>query len=232
MTKYWIGLDPNAEATTEKCAALAALSALEIALLDGAGTGGTPVAGKVVVADANQNIGVIKGTTLNIGTSGSETALSAAEIVRACDVSARIVTLVATGAITEVLHEGKILLLGEVGGNAAITLTLPAATGGGGIYRFIVSVLNARANGYKIAVVGNDTIDGSVNILDADGTTQAAYAATSTDDTFIMNGTTTGGQIGDWVEFVDIAADQWAVRGQLVCPAGSNIADPFSATVT
>ena len=34
------------------------------------------------------------------------------------------------------------------------------------------------------------------------------------------------------VEFVDIASNQYAVRGQLVCPAGSNVADPFSAAVS
>lgn len=57
-------------------AELAALSAAEVGLLDGAGTGGTPVASKVQVADANQNIGAVKATGLSIGTSGSETAIS------------------------------------------------------------------------------------------------------------------------------------------------------------
>ena len=33
-------------------------------------------------------------------------------------------------------------------------------------------------------------------------------------------------------ELVDIATNQWAVRGQLVVPVGSNPADPFSATVS
>ena len=44
-------------------------------------------------------------------------------------------------------------------------------------------------------------------------------------------GTTTGGAaIGDWVELVDIATNQWAVRGQLT---HSGIqATPFSATVS
>jgi len=41
---------------------------------------------------------------------------------------AGLVTITATGAITAATHAGRILLLGEVGGNAQATLTLPAAT--------------------------------------------------------------------------------------------------------
>jgi len=228
MTKYWIGQDPNAEATTAKCAALAALSAVETALLDGAGTGGTGVASKALVADSNQNIGIIKGTALHIGTSGSEVELSVDEIVRVCDVSVRIVTLVVDTTIVEATHENKILLLGEVGGNAELVATLPAATGGGAIYRFIVSVVNT--SNYVITVTGNDTIDGSVDILDLAGTAQTAYAATGTVNTITLNGTDQGGALGDWLEFRDIAADQWAISGGLTVPAASTpVADPFSA---
>ena len=225
MTKYWIGQDPNAEATTAKCAALAALSSDETELLDGAGTGGTGVASKALVADSNQNIGVIKGTALHIGTSGSEVELSADEIVRVCDVSTRVVTLAASTTIAVATHENKILLLGKSG--AAYTMTLPAASGSGAIYRFIVSVVNT--SNYVITVTGNDTIDGSVDILDLAGTAQASYAATGTVNTITLNGTDQGGAIGDWLEFRDIAADQWAISGGLTVPAASTpVADPFS----
>ena len=95
---------------------------------------------------------------------------------------------------------------------------------------FIVGAVNTSNHIVKVPDASN-VFKGSVNILDNDSTAQTAYAASGTDDTLTLNGTTTGGQVGDWVEFVDIAADTWAVRGQLVVPAGSNIADPFSATV-
>ena len=69
-----------------------------------------------------------------------------------------IVTLVATDAITLAEHAGRILLMGEVGGNAAATFTLPAATGSGAEFRFIVSVVNT--SNYVIQVANaNDTID-------------------------------------------------------------------------
>ncbi len=49
----------------------------ELNLLSGAGTGGTPVASKAQVADSHQNIGAVKATSIAIGTSGSETAVTA-----------------------------------------------------------------------------------------------------------------------------------------------------------
>ena len=50
-------------------------------------------------------------------------------------------------------------------------------------------------------------------------------------DTITINGGTTGGQIGDYLELVDIATDQWHVRGVMRCLTGVNPATPFSATV-
>lgn len=132
--------------------------------------------------------------------------------------------------VTAALHAGITNLLAKASA-ALSTLTLPDATGTGDVYRFIVSVVNT--SNYKFVVPdGSHTMVGSVNLLDADGTAQTGYVASAADDTLILNGTTSGGQMGDWVEFVDIMANKWAVRGQLVCAAGSNIADPFSSTVS
>ena len=48
-----------------------------------------------------------------------------------------------------------------------------------------------------------------------------------------LNGTTTGGgAIGDYVEVIDIASNQYSVSGMVTCAAGSNIATMFSATVS
>lgn len=157
------------------------------------------------------------------------TAATAVEITRACDVSARLVSVGGTSlALTEATHSDKIILLDHTA--AASTVTLPDATGSGAVFRFIVKAVNT--NNHVITVPdASNTLKGSVNILDNDSNAQTAYAASGTDDTLTLNGTTTGGQIGDWVEVVDIAADTWAIRGQLVVPAGSNVADPFSAAV-
>lgn len=144
--------------------------------------------------------------------------------------ASRLVTITATGAITAALHEGKTCLLGEVGGDALVTLTLPAATGSGGRYRFVVDVVNTSNYVIK-AVAGADVFRGA--LIGDDGgalTTTLRWAAGSTDDTLTLNGTTTGGALrGDWVEFEDIATDHWAVRG-VISQSGTE-ATPFSDTV-
>ena len=140
-------------------------------------------------------------------------------------------TFAATDAITETEHAGRTCLLGEVGGNALVTLTLPDATGSGATYKFIVSVTNT--SNYVIKVPdANNTIDGVITMLDMDGTAVTGYATAATSDTITLNGTTTGGLLGDHFELIDIAADKWHVRGCLRVPTSSNPATPFSATVS
>lgn len=181
-------------------------------------------------AEINAGVDGLTATAAEINTVADGVLATAAEVNRVADVSTRLVTIVADTTIDEATHEGKTLLLGEVGGDAAVAVTLPAATGSGAKYPFIVSVLNT--SGYTIKVAnGTDVMKGSVNILDNDAAAQTAYAASGTDDTITLNGTTKGGQVGDIVVFEDILAGVWHVRGQLVVPAGSNPADVFSATV-
>lgn len=155
---------------------------------------------------------------------------TAAEITRTTDISARVVTLAVTTAITEVLHEGRTVLMTGAGG--ARTFTLPAATGGGGKYRFVVGEVNT--SGYLIkAAAGTQLFKGLIIGQSAtDSATDAArtWAAGSTDDTITLNGTTTGGvKLGDFIEFEDVAATMWAVAG-LITQSGSE-ATPFSDTV-
>jgi predicted Fe-S protein YdhL (DUF1289 family) len=153
---------------------------------------------------------------------------TAAEINRACDVSTRIVTLTGDITVSEATHDGKTLLLGEVGGDAQLTVTLPAATGSGAIFHFVVSVVNT--SNYIIQVTGDDTIDGTIMALADGGDTVVGFEADGTDDTITLNGTTTGGAaIGDWVELRDIATDQYVVSGQIT--ATGNETTPFSAAV-
>ena len=143
-----------------------------------------------------------------------------------------ITTLTATASITTADHSGRTLLMGEVGGDAAATFTLPAATGSGDEYKFIVSVVNTSNYVIKVADA-TDTIDGQIIITDADGTAATSFVTAAASDTITLNGTTTGGgAIGDYVEVIDIASNQYSVSGMVTCAAGSNIATMFSATVS
>jgi hypothetical protein len=144
-----------------------------------------------------------------------------------------VVTLTADTTITNALHAGRILLMGEVGGDASATFTLPAATGTGAEFKFIVSVVNT--SNYVIQVTGDDTIDGSVVVTNdsTDGGTASliSWPTVAASDTITLDGTTTGGvNIGDYVLLTDIATDQYSVSGLL--NASGTEATPFSAAVS
>ena len=144
-----------------------------------------------------------------------------------------LVTLTADTTITNAAHAGRILLMGEVGGDASATFTLPAATGTGAEFKFIVSVVNT--SNYVIQVTGDDTIDGSVVVTNdsTDGGTASliSWPTVAASDTITLDGTTTGGvQIGDYVLLTDIATNQYTVSGLL--NASGTEATPFSASVS
>lgn len=184
----------------------------------------------VLVTATAAEINILAGATLNVTELNTLTGIvaTAAEINRGVDRSTRSVAAGATLAITELLHDQKTILLDQAAGSVC---TLPAPTIGMRI-RFLVTV-KPTSNFHQIKVAaGTDFMAGSVNILDADAAAQTAFIADgAADDNIQLNGTTTGGQVGDWIEIEGITATQWAIVGQLVCPAGSNVADMFSAAV-
>ena len=142
-------------------------------------------------------------------------------------------TITATDAITEAEHSGRTLLLGEVGGNANVVLTLPDATGSGNIYHFIVSVAMGGSTTYKIQVADADnTIAGQIMYLDEDGTAVTSFPTVAASDTITLNSGTQGGLVGDTLTLIDIATDKYAVSGQMRVSAGANPATPFSAAVS
>ena len=152
-------------------------------------------------------------------------ALTASEVLRAVDVSARIVNVTAsTLAVTEATHEGKIVTLNRAAG---IAVTLPAATGSGGVYRFIVGT-TVTSNSTTIKVTGNDVMFGIATVID-DAPAIIGWATAVDTDTITFNGTTTGGYKGDYVELVDFATDCWLVS--ITGRATGTEATPFSATV-
>ena len=146
--------------------------------------------------------------------------------------STGLVTLAIDVSITPALHAGCTNLLGEVGGNASLTATLPAATGTGHKYKFVVSVVNS--SNYVIQVVGDDIMQGHI-VTDSTGDAAAAevinWKTASDSDTMTFNATTSGGvQIGDWVELTDIASNTWMVYGYTT--TSGNEVTPFSAAVS
>lgn len=152
-----------------------------------------------------------------------------AEVSRIADVSGRIVSLTGSTTLSEATHEGKTLVLNGTG--AAYTQTLPAATGSGAVYKFVVGAVNT--SNHLIKVTGNDVMYGNI-VTNSTGDTpdlSQPWPTAADSDTITLNGTTTGGQaIGDRIELIDIAADKWAVLG-FTTTSGTE-ATPFSATVS
>lgn len=166
----------------------------------------------------------VDATALSIG--GVAVTATALELNRAADVSGRLVTVTAaTLTATEAAHDGKTVVLSKVDGQA---VTLPAASGSGMRLRFVVG-LTITSVGTTIKVVGNDTMKGLALGLDGDGVPANAWATAADSDTITLDGSATGGVVGDVVELEDIATDIWAVQVRL--QQSGTEATPFSATV-
>lgn len=125
-------------------------------------------------------------------------------------------------------HSGRTMKLDTLTGSVA---TLPAATGSGLSYSFIVSVL-ATSNSHVIKVANtSDAMQGFV--FSRDDTSDNAvsfFAVAGTSDTITLNRTTTGSVVvGESITITDFAANRYQVEG-FIANSGTP-ATPFSATV-
>lgn len=136
-----------------------------------------------------------------------------------------VVTLTASATLAADAYAGKVVAISAAAG---LTVTLPAATGSGATYEVIVAT-TVTSNSYIIQVANaSDVMMGVLAVAsDIAGVT---CPTTSTSDTITMNGTTTGGVLGSRVVLTDVAANKWAVSGELV--ASGTEATPFSAAVS
>lgn len=123
-------------------------------------------------------------------------------------------------------HNGRITTLNRAAG---IAVTLPAATGSGDTYRFVLgTTVTSNSTTIKVANA-TDVMTGTCTTLQDGGDTSVSFETASTSDTITWNGSTTGGIKGDYVELIDVASGLWFVR---VVQSGTGTeATPFSATV-
>lgn len=154
--------------------------------------------------------------------------LSQAELERGLDVSARLVAAGSALTLTEASHEGRTIKLDTAAGS---TVTLPASSGGGAVYRFLVTV-TATSNNHIIKVANaTDEFRGFVVQSASEATAPNIWWAADNDDTITLNRTTTGlAAQGEWFEIVDAASGHFFVRG--FSQASGTEATPFSATVS
>jgi hypothetical protein len=116
----------------------------------------------------------------------------------------------ATVTLSDKLHNGGWTMLDK---SAGVAVTLPAATGSGAHYKLLVKT---ASNATTIAVTGDDTFVGGYLCNDSGDTTAATadfFPAAAGNNRLTLTTVGGGGLAGDWLEFVDYAADKWMVRG-------------------
>lgn len=159
------------------------------------------------------NEGTTSSCTFNqIGTVGSSTSVAAGSAL----------------TLTKASHAGKIIQLDTATGS---TVTLPASTGSGSVYRFYVKTL-ATSNSHIIKVANSsDSMIGSIFTQSDDaGLPVKGYFAAANDDTITLNRSTTGSvKLGEFIEIRDVATNIFLVTG--VTSSTGTEATPFSATV-
>lgn len=140
------------------------------------------------------------------------------------------VAITADTTLTKEQHAGRIIVFNDADG---ASLTLPAASGTGHVYRFFVGVTVTSNNDVIKVANATDEFLGTLLGTDADtADTPTNFPALDADgfDTITMNGSTKGGIKGDYIEIEDVAAGIFSVRG--VFTATGAIATPFSAAVS
>jgi len=151
------------------------------------------------------------------------TTASIAQINAVCYSAGRVPSVTAaTLAVTAAANGELYTVLNRAAGTA---VTLPAATGSGRIYRFIIgTTITSNTTVIQTATTGSgDVMDGiAVGVASA----LVGFETASNTNTITFNGTTTGGIVGTRVELIDYASGHWGVQ---VRSNGSGTgATPFS----
>jgi hypothetical protein len=136
-----------------------------------------------------------------------------------------------TLAVAAATHNGKTVVLNRAAG---IAVTLPAATGSGARYRFVVGTALAAATtdstDVTFSVTDNDIFYGGILVQDtgdSDIATPELFTAAANSNKITLSTDSAGGAVGDFVEVEDIATDKWAVKGVFAAGAADPVT-PFS----
>jgi len=127
--------------------------------------------------------------------------------------------------ITAASHANRVVTLNVATGT---TVTLPAATGTGNKYTFFVGTTFTASGVIEVANT-TDVMAGNAYTVTTTATNAEGFATSATSDTVTLNGTTTGGILGDRVEIIDVASGVFSVVAN-TSSTGTE-ATPFSAAV-
>lgn len=137
---------------------------------------------------------------------------------------------ITAGATLTGANAGKLLVLNNAAGMA---LVLPAATGSGLTFQFeIGTTVTSVGITITTGVTGASSDAYQGYALTEDGGTMTGWVATAGaggSDVITLNGSTTGGFVGDYIEIQDAAAGRWAIK-RFVTKSTGTAATPFSHT--
>lgn len=133
-----------------------------------------------------------------------------------------VIAVTAATTLDDDAYAGRTINLNSTTGRA---ISLPKATGSGAVYTIFVGATVSSGN-HTVVANGTDVIQGVLNVAtDIAGVTIPTAADT---DTITMNGSTTGGVRGSWLELQDVASGIWSLKGALVSTGAE--ATPFSGS--
>lgn len=156
---------------------------------------------------------------------------------------ASVVAITSSTTLDPVSHGGRII---SVGGSLAanVTLTLPAidtsanptTSGPGqdpstannqGVTYTVWVPTTISTSSLKIGTNGTDKFVGSLLSVDTDSSgAVVGFTAGASNDFINLNGTTTGGVAGTWIQIVAVAANKYMVTG--VVNGSGTVATPFA----
>lgn len=189
---------------------------------------GTGAASKAVVLDASGDYTYPSTGTIVYPASSTAAFSASSTLTLSGTVTRTPAALTATVALTQALNANRI---NYVTGTSAAAYTLPEATGTGDQYILYMGEVNVSGMTLVTPDLVNSLLYGKANMLDVDATAATAFFTVTAGDsnTVTWDGTTKGGQIGDFMIATDLATDVFAIHVECRVPAGSNVASPFSA---
>ena len=122
--------------------------------------------------------------------------------------SGSVVTLSSDTSLTSGSHAGRVMLLDKADG---LTVTLPAASGSGNIYKFFVKE-TITSNNYVIQLSGSDTMSGVAVVANDGGASASIFETASDSSTITLDGSTKGGILGGMVELQDLYSGKYLVK--------------------
>lgn len=151
-------------------------------------------------------------------------AATSTEINRAAQLSTREVAGGATLTLTVAAHGDRTINFDTAAGTA---ITLPAATGTGVRFKFVVKAL-ATSNSHTITTAsGSDKFSGVITSTNTSTNVVTGWPAANNKTIITLNRTTTGSvTIGETIEIEDTATNLWTVKGQIT--QSGTAATPFS----